>query len=62
MYIASLEDLKRDWKTFSLNYIHDLLLAVRHHTGDTSDKVTSGGVELSPDEREAIRRCSEVWF
>lgn len=62
LYNASLEDLKRDWKTFSLNYIHDLLLAVRHHTGDTSDKVTSGGVELSPDEREAIRRCSEVWF
>ncbi len=49
--ISALEDLKRDWKTFSRNYMNIVLSSFK-----------SRGIKLNVAQTAAIDRCTSIWF
>lgn len=49
--ISALEDLKRDWKTFSRNYMNLILSSFKSH-----------GIKLNAAQTAVIDRCASIWF
>ena len=58
--MSALEDLKRDWKTFSLNYIHRTISSFQS-AGDATAS-TNYGIQLNLAQHEAVNRCATIWF
>mmetsp|Transcript_15554 Transcript_15554/g.31584 ORF Transcript_15554/g.31584 Transcript_15554/m.31584 type:complete len:603 (-) Transcript_15554:232-2040(-) len=49
--ISALEDLKRDWKTFSRNYMNLVLSSFKSH-----------GIKLNAAQTAVIDRCASIWL